>query len=99
MGYLMICPAILGIILTIIPTVTLGQGEGRVFVRTKGGEISAEIPNTPNWFQPELTFTVRAQEDVYFNGREISKDGKQGRITLQKVIGGIRAGLQSVVVY
>lgn len=36
MGYLMICPAILGIILTIIPTVTLGQGEGRVFVRTKG---------------------------------------------------------------
>lgn len=67
----------------------------RVLVRTQGGEITAEMPNQPDWCRPDLTFTVRAQEDIYLNGLETDQQGNRGRLTLQKVLGGLRVGLQS----
>lgn len=91
----------------LIPVITLGialfasnalatdKNKIRVFAGSIGNEITIELVETPGWCKPDLTFTARAQEDIYFNGLETNQEGKQGRLTLQRVLGGIRLGLQS----
>jgi hypothetical protein len=58
----------------------------RVFASTKDGELSAELPNRPNWCRADLTFTIRGREDDLFTG---------DRVLLQKLLGVVRIGLES----
>lgn len=69
------------------------RADMRVLARTKGSELTAELPNRPDWCQPDLTFTVRGQEDTYFKEGETDEQGRQGRFLLQKLLGVIRTGL------
>lgn len=69
--------------------------EMRVLAKTKGGELSAEIPNEKNWCKPDMVFTINAAEDTHFKEGEIDAQGRSGRFLLQRLIGVIRIGLQA----
>lgn len=96
MGRRLKIPATLAFALAVSTLNVSGQEqhtEMRVLARTKGGELTAELPNRLDWCQPNLIFTVRGQEDKYFKEGETDEQGRQGRFLLQKLLGVIRTGL------
>lgn len=99
MGRRLKMPAALALALAVsaLALTVFGQeqrADVRVLARTKGSELTAELQNRPDWCQPDLTFTVRGQEDTYFKEGERDDQGRQGRFLLQKLLGAVRAGLQ-----
>lgn len=68
--------------------------EVRVFARTKSGELSAEINKASPFCSQKMAFTVRGQEDFYFKEGEVDDEGRQGRFLLNKLLGGVRVGLE-----
>lgn len=62
--------------------------------KLEGGELVAEVADRAAWCQPDITFTIRAQDDKYFNFTELDAQGRPGQITLQRLLGILRVGLE-----
>lgn len=87
----MFAAAIAGTALHVASTET--QTPSRVFGTTKGGELSAEIPGTGVWCQPDVTFVIRGQDDTHFTTGEIEQ-GRKERFLLNRLLSAVRRGLQ-----
>ena len=98
MGHRIAHASLLGIAALAFMVSVLGQSpepEMKLLARTKGGELTAEVPNDRNWCKPDLTFTINGAEDAYFKQGEVDAQGRSGRFLLQRLIGVIRVGLQA----
>jgi hypothetical protein len=79
---------------------TQNSGKIREFVETREGELTAELLDEPDWCKPDMTFTIRGKDDVYFTegeeckAGESCKEGTRGLFLLQKLLAGVRVGLQ-----
>lgn len=98
MGSRLALTGLLGIAALAITLSVSGQStrpDMKVLAKTKGGELSAEIPNEDNWCKPDMVFTINGAEDTYFKEGETDDQGRTGRFLLQRLIGVIRVGLQA----